>query len=159
MTAPTRFNQSDKANLAEFCSDYDLPKVPLRAYEELTDYTVSDGLARVLITRYRVDETFKQLRIIAKGTVLYWWKWDADEECWLPQAPMLDWDDDFKPVVHAKFNGKTFAEARESETWARDCHRPGSGRFPLDSFDRTVSGDPTTKAMDKHWGYGGLNRG
>lgn len=142
--------------LADFCIDYDLPKIMLRAYEEVVSFGVDSGQAVIVLRRYSVQETTGQLRYMKSGLVLRYFDSVSDEygmPAWREAPPLLTWDSDFTPYVVAKFNGRTFAEDREKELWARDCHRPGASRFPMDNFDRTAAyPSMTTEPMTQHWG-------
>jgi hypothetical protein len=149
---------TDRQKLADFSANYGLPKIYLRAYEELLDYTVKDGIARVLVSRYTVDETARQLRFKRRSQVLRTWSKNS-HGAWIENPPFAMADESFKPITKSKFDGLTVEEWREKMLWAMDCARPGfdwgsgpgTGRTPLHSFDRTIETPDEPEPMKRHW--------
>ena len=143
-----------RQQLADFCANYGLPKVYLRAYEEVAGFGIdSRGRAVVTIERWRVTETRTQLKYTAHGLIMRAWEIDPGDGDWRERRPMLTWDDDFEPHIVAKYNGRTPDEHRAKLLFEAECYRPGTDTSPMDNFDRTAAyPSMATEPMRKHWG-------
>lgn len=146
MTTSTLDQRTSWQQLVDFTTDHDLPRIRLRANETFVNGSVVDGVARVVVERYTVEDfpTYRKVtghavRIEAyRDIVGTWYRSPADD--------MTVADPEFEAVRIPKFSVKTVREQIESIRWARDCARPGSDKSPMAAY---WSDDD--RMPEKHW--------
>lgn len=131
-------SQTHLQRLADFCMDWDMPKVMLKPGEQFVNGTVSAGIATLTFERLTMTEFNKGYRVTGRRLGIRIWMRLEDGWHEAGKARMFYDDPDFTPYVIAKYDAKSAAERRESLSWADQCYRPGTKQSPMDSSDRAL---------------------
>lgn len=146
------YQQSDLQRLKQFAVDTGLSKVQLRPFEVLLNTSASDTTAMVSIQTFRYSELTAEVRFTGMGTRLT--TWVKKDGVWAIEQSlcMTVWDAYFEPVTLLKFDRQYQSPKQKmaQREWERLCYRPGTGRTPLDNYERVLA-HPTTDLMERYW--------
>lgn len=126
--------------------------IQLTPYQSVLRVDVTDTDVRVVLHVMKYTETAREVRFTKSGIRLRSWKLNG--KLWKENEPFTIWDDDFVPYTEARFGRHiSVDEYTEQRRWEAETYRCGSGRTPMDSFNRTVEGgrETTTDKMFKYW--------
>lgn len=127
----------------------------LRPYECLDEIRVKDGLIVIRVRCQQVRTTHNRTVIVRQGIRLYALRRNSDG-VWKHEKPVTAWNDDNGPTKIIVEAGRvnTPDEARAQDEWEQICNRPGTARYPLDSYERTQDSlaKDSPKRMRKWWG-------
>lgn len=126
--------------------------IQLTPYQQVLGVNVTDSDISILLHVMRYSETAREVRFTKSGMRLRSWKKDGKR--WIEQEPLTIWDEEFVPYTEVRFGRHVSVdEYREQRQWEAETYRCGTGRTPMDSFNRTVEGgrDSTTDAMYTYW--------
>lgn len=118
----------------------------LKPFEKVIKVSIDGEVIKVLFETYAWTETQTRVKFTKKGKRL--WTWDRATHT---PDQMVVWDDTYAGEEIALYGRvATPTEAAEQVAYERACHRPGTGRAPLDNYARTRAG-ATTDRMTNHW--------
>lgn len=124
-------------------------RITLNQHESFINVVLNDDSAMIGIETFQVKELVREDRFEKKGMKIIFLK--RGPNGWYLDTEKVIWDDSFVPFVfEKKGRRKTLEEFTEQREWEKMCHRPGSARTPLDSYDRVLSGETTPK-MERYW--------
>lgn len=73
---------------------------------------------------------------------------------WVGTTPITIWDEEHEPYFMRTFGSAhtSLIEWREQVAWERDCARPGTAAFPLDTYQKAlVNPNCTPDRIHRHW--------
>lgn len=118
--------------------------VPIRPFERILKYVVTDDRVAVQLETFRYTETRYEFRFTGRGRRLLSYTGPTPES-------LTVWDEAFEPFVIRKTGHvKTERESLAQVAFERDCYRPGTSRAPLDNYARVQAG-PSTDKMERYW--------
>ena len=126
--------------------------IQLLPYQRVLRVDITDDTVSIVLSVMAYTETSREVRFTKSGIRLKSWK--NQNGRWIENEPFTIWDDQFIPYIEARFGRHiSVAEYREQRQWEADTYRCGTGRTPMDNFNRTVEGgrDTTTDKMYKYW--------
>lgn len=123
----------------------------IRPYESVLDVVETDTAITIKMRVADLIERSTGFEITRTGTRLIQFARDNDGY-WTHNTITL-WDEETDvSYIRTWGAGVTPVQYRERMSWAMDCFRPGSDRFPLDNADRTFEHvEYSTVGMKKHW--------
>lgn len=140
-------------------------KLPMGFYDQVEKVLVSDDEVRILLTVFKWREMSREVRFTHRGKrVLQYKAHDVKGESgvviytrWVIKEDMTIWEEDFEGYSDdVRRRVLTPVEYHAKRNFEADCHRPGGGRFPMDSYDRTMiqpegQNEKSTVKMERHW--------
>lgn len=115
-------------------------RLGLKRWETITNFhEVSDTTVMVTVETYVVKELVREDRYERKGTrFIVFTKGSGN---WYIDNDITAWDESFTPIVWDNTGRrKTAQELADQREWEMLCHRPGTARTPLDSYERVLDG-------------------
>jgi hypothetical protein len=124
-------------------------RITLKEWESIEQMHIQDAMAMVLIDTFEVKVLVREDRYLKHGRRVLVFMRNQATGGWYLDSDSTAWHDDgFVPYVYEKSGRRQTAdELQEQREWEKLCYRPGTGRTPLDSYDRV--NDPLIRSTEK----------
>lgn len=130
-------------------------RLGLKSYESILDYReIGTTAIMIQVETFKVKELRRETRYEKRGVRYLIYMKASGTDRWYLDNDLLTWDESYTPTIfdHTGRRPTPEDEAARRE-WEMLCHRPGSGRTPLDSYERVLDGCYTEseKKMEGYW--------